>query len=111
NFTDRPWAQRPETLHEVGSIYTIQGFDLNYAGVILGPSLGYDPSKDRLTVDLAQYQDKEAFKKRPDLADTTDAKAAIIMNAINILLKRAKHGLYLYAADPALRQRLLQLAK
>lgn len=29
NFTDRPWAQRPETLHEVGSIYTIQGFDLN----------------------------------------------------------------------------------
>ncbi|WP_263863586.1 DUF2075 domain-containing protein [Lacticaseibacillus paracasei] len=34
--TDRPWAQRPETLHEVGSIYTIQGFDLNYAGVILG---------------------------------------------------------------------------
>jgi|GEM_PF-3935524 DUF2075 family protein len=30
------------------------------------------------------------------------------MNAINILLKRAKYGLYLYAADPALRQRLLQ---
>ena len=108
NFTDRPWAQRPETLHEVGSIYTIQGFDLNYAGVILGPSLGYDAEKDRLTVNLSQYQDKEAFKKRPDLADTQAAKIAIVMNAINILLKRAKYGLYLYAADPALRQRLLQ---
>ena len=108
NFTDRPWAQRPETLHEVGSIYTIQGFDLNYAGVILGPSLGYNAEKDRLTVNLSQYQDKEAFKKRPDLADTQAAKIAIVMNAINILLKRAKYGLYLYAADPALRQRLLQ---
>ncbi|QVI34197.1 hypothetical protein BVJ53_09815 [Lacticaseibacillus chiayiensis] len=111
NFTDRPWAQRPETLHEVGSIYTIQGFDLNYAGVILGPSLGYDRQRDRLTVNLAQYQDKEAFKKRPNLADTQDAKAAIMMNAINILLKRAKHGLYLYAADPALRERLLEGTK
>ncbi len=34
-----------------------------------------------------------------------------MMNAINILLKRAKHGLYLYAADPALRERLLEVAK
>lgn len=91
NFTDRPWAQRPETLHEVGSIYTIQGFDLNYAGVILGPSLGYDPSKDRLTVDLAQYQDKGSIQKAPRIWPTPPTlKPRLFMNAINILLKRAK---------------------
>lgn len=35
NLTDDPWALRPETLNEVGSIYTIQGFDLNYTGSFL----------------------------------------------------------------------------
>jgi DUF2075 family protein len=29
------WAQRADTINQIGSIYTIQGFDLNYAGVIL----------------------------------------------------------------------------
>ena len=31
------WAEQPQTINEVGSMFTIQGFDLNYAGVILGP--------------------------------------------------------------------------
>lgn len=26
------WAEQPQTIDEVGSTYTIQGFDLNYAG-------------------------------------------------------------------------------
>ena len=35
------WAEQPQTINEVGSTFTIQGFDLNYAGVILGPSVKY----------------------------------------------------------------------
>ena len=35
------WAEQPQTINEVGSTYTIQGFDLNYTGVILGPSIKY----------------------------------------------------------------------
>lgn len=62
NLTDDPWALRPETLNEVGSIYTIQGFDLNYAGVILGPSVGYDEDHDRIVVRPERYEDQEAFK-------------------------------------------------
>ena len=49
---DKAWAEQGHTLGECGSIYTIQGFDLNYAGVIIGPSicwregrLAFDPSK------------------------------------------------------------------
>lgn len=107
SMTATPWAQRPETLHEVGSIYTIQGFDLNYAGVILGPSVGYDPVAHRVTMDIAQYQDQEAFKNRDDLPDLAAAKAQIMRNAINVLCKRGRHGLYLYAVDPILRRVLL----
>jgi len=109
NLTNDPWALRPETLDEVGSIYTIQGFDLNYAGVILGPSVGYDDTTDRIIVRPEHYEDQEAFKKRTDLGDLERLKEQIIFNSINVLMKRGRYGLYLYAVDPALRQRLLAL--
>ncbi|CAM3070384.1 DUF2075 domain-containing protein [Lactiplantibacillus plajomi] len=109
NLTADPWALRPETLNEVGSIYTIQGFDLNYAGVILGPSIGYDPVHDRVVANPAAYEDQEAFKQRTDLGNLTPLKQQIILNSVNVLMKRGRYGLYLYAVDPALRRRLLAL--
>lgn len=109
NFTDRPWAERPETIDEVGSIYTIQGFDLNYAGVILGPSVKYDEKTDKIYIDSSLYEDHEAFKKRNDIPALNQAKDTIVMNSVNILLKRGKFGLYLYASDPILRKHLLAL--
>ena len=39
------WAEKPHTIDEIGSTFTIQGFDLNYAGVILGPSVTYNREK------------------------------------------------------------------
>ena len=109
NLTDDPWALRPETLDEVGSIYTIQGFDLNYAGVVLGPSVGYDAATDRIVIHLDRYEDQEAFKNRDDLGALSPLKTQIVFNSINVLMKRGRYGLYLYAVDPALRQRLLAL--
>ncbi|KJW12828.1 DUF2075 domain-containing protein [Levilactobacillus spicheri] len=108
NYTQTPWAELPQTVNEVGSIYTCQGFDLNYVGVILGPPVG-------LTTDnqLAIYPDKatdvEAFKHRADLTDPTEwaqAKRQLLLNSINVLMKRGVHGLYLYAHDPRLRHYL-----
>ena len=109
NLTDEPWALRPETLNEVGSIYTIQGFDLNYAGVILGPSVGYDEAHDRVIVRPERYEDQEAFKKRSDLGNLEPLQQQIIFNSINVLMKRGRYGLYLYAVDPVLRRHLLAL--
>ncbi len=33
NIAGLAWAEQPQTINEVGSTFTIQGFDLNYAGV------------------------------------------------------------------------------
>jgi DUF2075 family protein len=107
NFTDRPWASRPQTLHEVGSIYTIQGFDLNVAGVILGPSLDYDPESDRIVIDTSKFEDQEAFRKRAGLGEAE--KQALILHVANILMKRGRLGLGLYAVNKNLRERLLAL--
>ncbi|CAK8054903.1 DUF2075 domain-containing protein [Eupransor demetentiae] len=107
-----PWAERPESINEVGSIYTIQGFDLNYVGVLLGPPFEYDAEHDRMTVNPSKVTHTEIYKRRPGLTDPkeiAEVKRTVMFNALNILLKRGTRGLYITAADPALRKRLLKL--
>lgn len=107
------WAERSETLGEVGSIYTVQGFDLNYAGVILGPSIGYDEGADRIKVLPDKYKDTESFKGREGISadDLVGIKERIILNSVNILMKRPIRGLYIFASDEALRKRLLTIQR
>lgn len=45
-----PSAENPESIREVGSIYTVQGFVLNYVGVVLGPSVSYNEDEDKLVI-------------------------------------------------------------
>lgn len=104
------WAERPETIDEVGSIYTIQGSDLNYAGVIIGPSVGYENGK------IVYYPEKHANKdavQRRTLEDGSKKSFApeLIRNELNVLLTRGVHGLYIYAMDPNLRRKLNEVAR
>ncbi|MGE7183996.1 DUF2075 domain-containing protein [Peribacillus sp. NPDC006672] len=107
------WAENPSSIKEVGSIYTVQGFDLNYVGVVLGPSVSYDENKDELVIYPSKYKDTGAFISRTDLPPekNQEIKEEIILNSINVLMKRGIHGLYIYATDPKLRQRLLELKR
>lgn len=108
NYTSTPWAELPQTINEVGSIYTCQGFDLNYVGIILGPPVSLDKD-DHLQINLDRYTDVEAFKKRDDLTDPAEIrqiKRQLILNSINVLMKRGVKGLYLYAHNPQLRHYL-----
>ncbi|KQS37698.1 DUF2075 domain-containing protein [Exiguobacterium sp. Leaf196] len=111
SYSNITWAEQPETINEVGSIYTIQGFDLNYVGVVLGPSIQYDEETQRLVIDPTQYKDKGAFTSRQDLSksENEQAKEDIILNSLNVLMKRGVKGLYLYATNLQLRKCLLQL--
>lgn len=106
-----PWAKREGSITQVGTIYTLQGFDLNYVGMIIGPSFGYDAKTDSMTVIPEKYSHKEVFKKRKDRKFTRAEYQAFIANVLNVLIKRGKYGLYLTAYDDALRQRLLELAQ
>lgn len=110
NYTSTPWAELPQTINEVGSIYTCQGFDLNYVGIILGPPVSLDQDH-QLAVHLDRYTDVEAFKRRSDLTDPVEiaqVKRQLILNSINVLMKRGVKGLYLYAHDDHLRHYLQQ---
>ena len=108
NYTSTPWAELPQTINEVGSIYTCQGFDLNYVGLILGPLVGLD-ANNQLVIHLDRNTDVETFKKRADLTDPVvlkQVKQQLILNSINVLMKRGVQGLYLYAHDDRLRHYL-----
>lgn len=112
NYTSTPWAEIPQTINEVGSIYTCQGFDLNYAGIIIGPIISQKPGTNHLEVNLEKFTDVEAFKKRDDLSDPKEInflKKRMILNALNVILKRGVKGTYLYAHDPLLRKTLVTL--
>ncbi|USK58246.1 DUF2075 domain-containing protein [Peribacillus asahii] len=106
---DATWAEREDTIREVGSIYTIQGFDLNYVGVILGPSVAYDEENDELKIITENYKDTEAFRGKDEFDNPHYIKEKIILNSINVLLKRGIKGLYIFASDLELRARLLEL--
>lgn len=107
------WAENPVTVDEIGSTYTIQGFDLNYAGVILGPSISVDDN-GRLLILPEKSCSQDATMDRSDLFGPDSKKAhagdlrrmevANLRNELNVLLKRGVHGLYLFAVDPKLQE-------
>lgn len=110
NYTATPWAEIPETINEVGSIYTCQGFDLNYVGIILGPPVKLANNGNRIKIDTAKITDSESFKQRKDMQDSNEvacAKVQLVLNAINVLMKRGVMGLYLFAHDERLSQLLM----
>ncbi|HJA23942.1 MAG TPA: DUF2075 domain-containing protein [Candidatus Limosilactobacillus intestinavium] len=112
NFTVTPWAEIHETINEVGSIYTCQGFDLNYAGIIIGPIFSQNPANNHLQIHLDKFTDVEAFKKRADLTDPKEIKRLeerMLLNALNVIMKRGVLGTYLYAHDSRLRATLFRL--
>lgn len=64
----KAWAEQAHTINEVGSTFTIQGFDLSYVGVILGPSVKYIDNE--IVFDPSESCNNRA-KQRRTLSDGT----------------------------------------
>lgn len=106
------WSERPETINEVGSIYTVQGFDLNYVGIVLGPSVDYDFEAGKLVIDQSKYQDTGGYSganRFSTYQEAMMAKEQIILNSINVLMKRGIYGLALYAVNDNLKRKLYEI--
>lgn len=104
------WAEQPQTIDEVGSTFTIQGFDLNYAGVILGPSVKFVDGK--IVFKPENSCDEKAVRNRT-LSDNSKQKfgEVLIQHAVRVLMTRGVNGLYIYACDPALRRALKEASQ
>lgn len=106
----KAWAEQEHTIDEVGSTFTIQGFDLSYVGVILGPSVKY--INNEIVFDPSESYNYKAKQKRT-LNDGTKKSfgETFIRNEVKVLMTRGVKGLYIFACDKALRDALKNIAK
>lgn len=106
NQTQTDWVNSPGSIDEVGSIHTIQGYDLNYAGVIIGKDLRFDPASRHIVFDRSNYFDTKGMENNPKLGIvyTDDDILEYVKNIYRVLLTRGIRGTYVYVCDPALRE-------
>lgn len=102
------WIASSKALEEVGSIHTVQGYDLNYVGVIIGLDLRFDPERRRLFIDRNSYFDKKGKENNPVLGRkySDDDLLRFITQIYAVLMTRGVRGTYVYACDPKLREYL-----
>ena len=96
------------SVNEVGSIHTIQGYDLNYAGVIIGRDLRHDDAAGRVVFDRANYFDPRGTTNNRllGITYTDDDILQFVKNIYAVLLTRGVLGTYVYVCDPSLREYL-----
>jgi len=94
SWKDNEWAYKPEGIKQVGCIYTAQGFEFDYIGVIVGPDLKYDPEKDRLITDIQGTKDP-TLKKNKDKNKFDE----YVRNIYRVLMSRGMKGCYVYFVD------------
>ncbi len=104
------WAEQPQTINEIGSTFTIQGFDLNYVGVILGPSVIYKDGM--ISFDPDSSHNSKATRNRT-LSDGTKCKFSeeLLRHELRVLMTRGVNGMFIYAANQELRNALKEAAK
>lgn len=108
NSTAVDWVSSAGSVEEVGSIHTVQGYDLNYAGVIIGSDLRYDATAGRIVFDRSNYRDARGLtnNKARGITYTDEDILVFVRNIYTVLLTRGMLGTYVYVCDPALREHL-----
>lgn len=89
------WATDPNGIEQVGCIYTAQGFEFDYVGVIFGKDLLYDPEAKAWVGDKSQSFDKQGAR----LAKTDQGFVDLVKNTYRVLLTRGMKGCYVYFED------------
>ena len=114
----RPWNNKKETTHEgapgtpfwasdeagfgqVGCVYTAQGFEYDYARVIMGPDLVW--RSDHWVAQPERSHDSQV--KRAPAEDFDRA----VRNTYKVLLTRGMRGALIYSTDPETQAKLREL--
>ena len=99
NHCTKGWVHTEEAIDEVGCIHSIQGYDLNYAFVILGNDIGYDKVTGQIIIRPECY-----FDKNGKITASYEELKEYITNVYYVLMTRGIKGTYLYVCDDELRE-------
>lgn len=99
NRKSEAWINSTTDMTEMGCIHTVQGYDLNYAGIIFGEEIDYDPSTNSIVIDKNKYFDakgKSALKSDEELKE-------YIIKIYKTMMYRGIKGAYIYVCNKNLR--------
>jgi hypothetical protein len=86
------WAYDPGGMNQIGCIYTAQGFEFDYVGVIFGPDLVYQPGNAEWVGDKTQSFDRVVKR-------SGDRFVQLVKNTYRVLLTRGMKGCYVHFMD------------
>lgn len=96
------WATDPAGFGQIGCVYTAQGFEYDWSGVIIGPDLVW--RGDRWVTDRTASKDPVFKRSTPD-ADVD----RLIRNTYKVLLTRGMVGTVVYSTDRETQEKLREL--
>jgi len=86
------WATLPGGIEQVGCIYTAQGFEVDYIGVIWGKDLTYDLDAQAWKGNRQESRDRQVKQSR-------DGFLGLVKNTYRVLLSRGMRGCYVCFLD------------
>ena len=89
---ERYWASDPAGINQVDCIYTPQGFEFDYVGVIIGRDLRWDPSSEEWIGDPSESFDSIVNRSSDHFTD-------LVKRAYGVLLTRGMKGCYVYIGE------------
>lgn len=92
------WATDDSGMEQVGTVYTAQGFEFDYVGVIFGNDLVYDSEATKWNANPQNSFDTQVKRKNPNLARH-------LQNVYRVLMSRAHKGVYVHFMDQQTEQR------
>ena len=99
NSTAIDYINMDTDAQEVGCIHTTQGYDLNYAGIIFGPEIIYNPVSKEIEIIKENYKDRNGTAT---IRDNSILKNYIV-NIYKTIMLRGILGCYVYVCDEHLR--------
>lgn len=98
------WASDDAGFGQVGCVYTAQGFEYDFAGVIVGPDLVLRDG--HWVTDRSKNRDPD-FKNTKRVSD--DEFDRLVRNVYKVLLTRGMQGVTIYSPDQETRETLIEL--
>ncbi len=87
------WASDPRGIEQLGCVYTAQGFEFDYVGVIFGPDLRYDAEQSGWIGDAKRSFDRGGAKRGKDRF------IDLVKQTYRVLLTRGMKGCYVAFLD------------
>jgi DUF2075 family protein len=113
--TDKQTWLTHDGVERIGWVNEIQGNEVAYVGVIIGPDITYNSEKEILEINYDMHNNKSAAKKGVGMAIKRKEKGAVercegaIRNSYWVLLSRATKGCFVYSEDPEVRDYLKRM--